>query len=310
MGQDTQVTTFGNFPTILAFIPSSSGYEFDVEDLSFVNTPDASFYYQGYNFQMSEDDNDFNVNGIGFIETLQTSPNDPYVTVQGINIRIHPTGNSRVINGVKTPLYAPCYIQETSIPIGTHAKYLKFGSDLYPVADVLGDGKYLTVYASVFGINKQGPSLTLKEGTFIMNAAFLAITSTWATGVVPTQTFDSSYGFFNLILSSTAATTGAVFPGPYSGATLAAAFDNPTNLDLIQVVNHSGKVIWSASFNGTVTENPVNPTSKALLARLEGETFAAAFNNPDNLDILQIIGAGGSVVYHINYLGVSSTNTP
>jgi hypothetical protein len=62
---------------------------------------------------------------------------------------------------------------------------------------------------------------------------------------------------------------------------LAAAFSNPRKLDLIQVVNSGGKVVWNLTPNGAVHTNPSSPTSAALLGQFRGATFTEAFaENP------------------------------
>ena len=99
------------------------------------------------------------------------------------------------------------------------------------------------------------------------------------------------------------ATNGAIFPGPYYGANLAAAF--PHNLlDIFQVVNEGGKIVWNLSSTGVATVNPTNPTNGTVLGQFSGSSFAQAFAyNPDQLNVFQLIGQGGAVVFHVDYQG-------
>jgi hypothetical protein len=106
-------------------------------------------------------------------------------------------------------------------------------------------------------------------------------------------------------------TNGTVF-GVFSGATFAAAFTNPSQLDVFQVINEGGKCVWKCDFQGNVTVNPSTFTSSALFPELFGATFAAALasasqtQNP--LDFIQIISPVGAVlVYHIDSAGNSHT---
>ena len=121
----------------------------------------------------------------------------------------------------------------------------------------------------------------------------------------------SDAGWSNFIIGSAAlggpATNGAIFPGPYYGANLAAAF--PHNLlDIFQVVNEGGKIVWNLSSTGVATVNPTNPTNGTVLGQFSGSSFAQAFAyNPDQLNVFQLIGQGGAVVFHVDYQGNAVT---
>lgn len=104
-----------------------------------------------------------------------------------------------------------------------------------------------------------------------------------------------------------AATHDTIPPGEYGGRNLAEAFYNPGHLDIVQVVNQSGKVVWSLNYQGTVSINPAHPSGQAILGKFEGATFALAFPNPYAKDVLQIIGPGDKVYFWVDYLGVAHT---
>lgn len=96
-----------------------------------------------------------------------------------------------------------------------------------------------------------------------------------------------------------------IAPGQYGGNSLAQAFFNPSKLDLMQVVNEGGKVVWNLTWSGIATVNPNSSTLKAMLGRYEGQSFAAAFPNPYSKDVLQIIGQGDNVVFWVDHTGAA-----
>jgi hypothetical protein len=103
-------------------------------------------------------------------------------------------------------------------------------------------------------------------------------------------------------------TAGTVGVGSFSGATIQQAFTNPSSLDIMQVVNEGLKVVWNIDKNGNQNTNPTNPTPTALMVYY-GSSFAQAFSaNPDSLDILQVVGQGGRVVYSVDYQGNAGTH--
>jgi hypothetical protein len=107
-----------------------------------------------------------------------------------------------------------------------------------------------------------------------------------------------------------------------SGTTVAGAFPQVTpngvgnqNLDLIQIMSISGSVLLNVDYQGTVHKPAVAATNGTrigqFLTRLSSSSstaqlFADAFSNPSNLDILQVINAGGNIHYNLNYLGVAT----
>lgn len=106
-----------------------------------------------------------------------------------------------------------------------------------------------------------------------------------------------------------AATLGTVM-GVYQGTTWATAFKNPSSLDIIQVLNEGGKVVWSLNSAGTAFTNPtsVQHTVGALNTYF-GSSLATAFKNSSNLDILQIYTGTGETLYRrVNYAGTVSSS--
>jgi hypothetical protein len=100
-----------------------------------------------------------------------------------------------------------------------------------------------------------------------------------------------------------APTNGTVGVGQFFGTTFESAFTNPENLDVLQVVNEGGKVVWNLTFHGVASTNPASPTNGALFTYF-GSSFAQAFNtNPDNLDILQVVQSGTKVIFSVDYQG-------
>lgn len=106
--------------------------------------------------------------------------------------------------------------------------------------------------------------------------------------------------------ATTQGTVGLPFEGQHAGASLLAAFTNPSSLDLLQVINEGGKIVWSLSSTGVVALNPASPTSEPLLARLQGSSFLNAIGfNPASLDILQIRNVGGNISFWLDSTGTA-----
>ena len=103
-----------------------------------------------------------------------------------------------------------------------------------------------------------------------------------------------------------AATNGTLL-GVFSGATFAAAFTNPASLDVLQVVNEGGSVVYSIDSAGTAHTNPTSPTSEALMWLLQGSSLANAFQNEANqLDLFQIYSPTGQTLeYYVDFSGVA-----
>jgi Concanavalin A-like lectin/glucanases superfamily len=123
--------------------------------------------------------------------------------------------------------------------------------------------------------------------------------------VPPPTTGPASPGFNCIFVGPT--TPGTVGVGSFGGSSLATAFYNPYGLDLIQVVNEGGDVVWSLAADGTATTNPVTSTPKALIGRYEGSSFALAFPNPYSLNIFQVIGQGDNIVFWVDSDGNASS---
>jgi hypothetical protein len=102
------------------------------------------------------------------------------------------------------------------------------------------------------------------------------------------------------------ATDGTVGIGTFfvEGLTLASAFSNPRRLDLVQVVNELGKVVWNVTADGEIFLDSRSPTASALLGQFRGATFAQAFpDNPMDYDVLQVAGPDGAGIFHVDHTG-------
>jgi hypothetical protein len=96
----------------------------------------------------------------------------------------------------------------------------------------------------------------------------------------------------------------------------------PQNLDLLQIVvpgeiayDGSVTVAVNVDYTGAVhnpASSPTNGTRLGVFASNLASTattaqhFAAAFSNPSQYDILQVINAGGNVSYYLSYAGVAT----
>jgi len=114
-----------------------------------------------------------------------------------------------------------------------------------------------------------------------------------------------SYSFATLLAfkSGNYPTKFSVYPGAYSGETLKSAFTNPQQLDLIQVVNEGGDVVWSLDYGGTAFFNPIQFSTNAIIGKFFGDSFQSAFINPLELDVFQVVSSGSSVIFRVDYLG-------
>ena len=121
--------------------PPNSFYTL-IENIGSLNTPDASIEIQGYRIQLS---NDSGTGGLGLSHTTLTSANDPSIECQGYRIRIHPTGNSIVIGGISTALYALCMVADNAVASNAPIAYLEHEGDRFGLADTVGDGKFLMI---------------------------------------------------------------------------------------------------------------------------------------------------------------------
>lgn len=114
-------------------------------------------------------------------------------------------------------------------------------------------------------------------------------------GVISGATFNSNNPVFS--------TVGCVGIGRYFGNSLAEVAPNPYKMDLFQVINQSGVIVWNLDYAGTENINPASPTSQALLGRYEGQSFVSAFPNPDAQNVFQVVNGSGSVVFAIDSTG-------
>lgn len=115
----------------------------------------------------------------------------------------------------------------------------------------------------------------------------------------------------------------------YSASSLA-AYSNPSNYDLVQIVNSGDS---SASSPASTITVRVSSTGQVILLPGKGTStgrntlwgrfyaintpdtsslaafFASAFGpNPQQLDVIQVLSPnGGAVVWHLDYLGVAYT---
>jgi len=105
-------------------------------------------------------------------------------------------------------------------------------------------------------------------------------------------------------------TSGTIFPGPYFGSSLAAAFPNTQGLDFFQVIDEGGNIVWNLNAVGTATVNPSSWTNGTLLGVFEGANFAQAFPNPQQLNVFQIVDQGGFVVFYVDYQGLAKDPHP
>jgi hypothetical protein len=107
-----------------------------------------------------------------------------------------------------------------------------------------------------------------------------------------------------------------------SGTTVAGAWPQVSpngianqNLDLLQIVDLGGLCVLNVDYQGTVHNPAVSATNGTRVGVFQtrlasGQStasyFADAFTNPSQLDILQVINAGGNIHYNLNYLGVAA----
>jgi hypothetical protein len=93
------------------------------------------------------------------------------------------------------------------------------------------------------------------------------------------------------------------------------------NFDLLQIIDAQGNILVNVDYLGAVHKPASNPTRSAsngagqtLIGQFKtyltsaastAQLFAAAFSNPSQLDIIQVIVQGGNVPYYLDYLGVA-----
>ena len=108
---------------------------------------------------------------------------------------------------------------------------------------------------------------------------------------------------------SPSVTTGKTIGiGTFGGSSITAAFKNPSQLDIIQVKNEGGDVVWNLTASGSENINPSNPTKGSLYIYF-GASFTQAFGpNPNQFDIMQVVAQGNSVVFRVTADGSAQTN--
>lgn len=86
---------------------------------------------------------------------------------------------------------------------------------------------------------------------------------------------------------------------------LGGAFFNPQDLDLLQVIDVNGNIVWHVDFDGDDSPNPTSPTGEALLGKFKGATFAQAFPQPNGgvSDLIQVINNQGQIIWFVDYQG-------
>lgn len=106
-----------------------------------------------------------------------------------------------------------------------------------------------------------------------------------------------------------------------SGTTVAGAWPQVSpngvgnqNLDLLQIIGEGGSILLNVDYLGAVHNPAVSATNGTRIGQFlttlaSGQTtaayFANAFANPSQLDILQVINAGGTIHYNLTYQGVA-----
>jgi hypothetical protein len=88
----------------------------------------------------------------------------------------------------------------------------------------------------------------------------------------------------------------------------------PNDHDILNIVDEGGGILLNIDYAGVV-HNPASGSTGSLTrlgqffttltSGTTAQLFANAFDNPANLDIIQIINEGGNVVNYIDYTGTS-----
>lgn len=113
--------------------------------------------------------------------------------------------------------------------------------------------------------------------------------------------------------------------GVYEGSSVLTAFDNPTQLDILQIVGkQGGTLLAKVDYSGAVVKNPSSFTNGSMMGCIVApgvtgsstlaDIFAAAFppspGTTEDLDIFQVITPDdGSEVYIVDYQGTSTIKT-
>lgn len=111
--------------------------------------------------------------------------------------------------------------------------------------------------------------------------------------------YDTAVSLFTAGSISTGAPSplGTTTLGTFEGRNLKEAVSNPEGMDLIQVLNQGGKVVWGLTASGIAKVNPVSPSPKALLGQFFGNNFVEAFPNFRGQDIFKVVNQGNPVFF-------------
>ena len=149
------------------------------------------------------------------------------------------------------------------------------------------------------------PSSTLYTGPFVVGATTVVNAVATASGF---STSDQATAILTIQPTPpppSVPTTGCIFWGQFISSSLDQAFNNPLNLDILQVINRSGRIVWNLDSGGTSNDNPINPSKGSVLGPFSGASFTLAMSpNPLSLDVFQIVTPGEQVIF-----GVTSTGT-
>lgn len=200
MPTDTLVRIQGN-PVIMIYnAPPQDNYSPNLEDTGSKNTPDASLELQGHRIQLTETDGVFAVNGLAISITQNTSASDPYVELQGVKLRIHSTGNSLTIGGVSRTLHAFCYDLDSNLVPGVKTALLEWAGARMLVADTIGDGKFVLIFATGSTNDQSGTLFGLRINKTVL-ALPGGVTVPSVGGIVPTV-YDSIFNGIAAVLDS------------------------------------------------------------------------------------------------------------
>lgn len=174
------------------------------------------------------------------------------------------------------------------------------------VTTVLGQAIYVFNNGDMFRVEALGSIITAKINGVIQLVASDSAIAAGKFGLVgvaagTTQTF-SNWAGGNVVIVGPP-TLGTLSLGSYNGISLSTAIANPSSLDIIQILSEGGRVVWNLDKNGVATINPTTPTRGALNTFF-GANFQSSFSpNPQSLDIFQVVGQGGKVVFSVDSQG-------
>jgi hypothetical protein len=222
------------------------------------------------------------------------------ITGTKYGLRIDSTGTAQgyylVITGTAG---TTCTIQITDIsgnPIGPQVSQLVSPGDTFLF---MCSGTSLLVYHNTILTIQTTDSQYTSGGSptvYILDTTshpFTKGVATFSAGNVTTGNKPASYTILGTFFGP-AIGDGQGVPGPWL---------NPTYQDLLQVRMRGGNMAWTANAFGVGSSNPPLYTPTAVYGQYDGQTFATAFTNPQKLDILQIINAGGEVIWFVDYQG-------